>query len=135
MAWDGRRLARSSRRTAGSTQASAIRHATIFGVAHDGYIAGPNETGFEHLFEWFDAVDREFPSAKPGRLVTKAPLLLDGPDLVVQGGDLGPVYLLPRQRGQGYRATAFTERLARVSNVCGDHIQVRTLRTTPTPDR
>jgi dihydrofolate reductase len=34
-------------------------------VSLDGYIAGPNETGFEHLFEWFDVGDREFPSANP----------------------------------------------------------------------
>jgi dihydrofolate reductase len=34
-------------------------------VSLDGYIAGPNETGFEHLFAWFDGGDRELPSANP----------------------------------------------------------------------
>ena len=31
----------------------------------DGYIAGPNESGFEHLFKWFGNGDVEFPTAKP----------------------------------------------------------------------
>jgi len=35
-------------------------------VSLDGYIAGPNESGFEHLFAWFDGGDHEFPSADPG---------------------------------------------------------------------
>jgi dihydrofolate reductase len=34
-------------------------------VSLDGYIAGPNETGFEHLFAWFDAGEHELPSANP----------------------------------------------------------------------
>jgi dihydrofolate reductase len=34
-------------------------------VSLDGYIAGPNESGFEHLFDWYNAGDREFPSANP----------------------------------------------------------------------
>jgi dihydrofolate reductase len=34
-------------------------------VSLDGYIAGPDETGFEHLFAWFDGGDVEFPSANP----------------------------------------------------------------------
>ncbi len=34
-------------------------------VSLDGYIAGPNETGFEHLFGWFDAGEHELPSANP----------------------------------------------------------------------
>jgi dihydrofolate reductase len=32
-------------------------------VSLDGYIAGPNETGFEHLFAWYNAGDQAFPSA------------------------------------------------------------------------
>jgi dihydrofolate reductase len=31
-------------------------------VSLDGYISGPNETGFEHLFEWYEAGDQRFPS-------------------------------------------------------------------------
>jgi dihydrofolate reductase len=34
-------------------------------VSLDGYIAGPNESGFEHLFAWYSAGDMEFPSALP----------------------------------------------------------------------
>jgi dihydrofolate reductase len=34
-------------------------------VSLDGYIAGPNETGFEHLFVWYNAGELEFPSALP----------------------------------------------------------------------
>ncbi|HEY8818873.1 MAG TPA: dihydrofolate reductase family protein, partial [Candidatus Limnocylindrales bacterium] len=34
-------------------------------VSLDGYIAGPNESGFEHLFAWFDGGDVEFPSVDP----------------------------------------------------------------------
>ncbi len=28
----------------------------------DGYIAGPNDTGFEHLFEWYESGDIEVPT-------------------------------------------------------------------------
>ncbi|MCM6775488.1 dihydrofolate reductase family protein [Nocardia sp. CDC159] len=31
----------------------------------DGYIAGPGESGFEHLFAWYEAGDRELPSTHP----------------------------------------------------------------------
>jgi dihydrofolate reductase len=31
----------------------------------DGYIAGPNETGFEHLFKWYGNGDIELPSTHP----------------------------------------------------------------------
>ena len=31
-------------------------------VSLDGYIAGPNETGFEHLFAWYEAGPERFPS-------------------------------------------------------------------------
>jgi dihydrofolate reductase len=31
----------------------------------DGYIAGPNETGFEYLFEWYNNGDVEMPTAMP----------------------------------------------------------------------
>jgi dihydrofolate reductase len=34
-------------------------------VSLDGFIAGPNETGFEHLFAWYNAGDRDFPSTHP----------------------------------------------------------------------
>jgi dihydrofolate reductase len=34
-------------------------------VSLDGYIAGPNETGFEHLFSWYNAGDKEYPSTHP----------------------------------------------------------------------
>ena len=31
----------------------------------DGYIAGPNETGFEHLFKWYGNGDVEVPTTHP----------------------------------------------------------------------
>lgn len=31
----------------------------------DGYIAGPAESGFEHLFAWYEAGDRTYPSTHP----------------------------------------------------------------------
>jgi dihydrofolate reductase len=31
----------------------------------DGYIAGPNESGFEHLFKWYSSGDVEVPTADP----------------------------------------------------------------------
>jgi dihydrofolate reductase len=31
----------------------------------DGYIAGPNESGFEHLFKWYGNGDVEVPTRKP----------------------------------------------------------------------
>ena len=31
----------------------------------DGYIAGPNETGFEHLFQWYGDGDVEVPTGDP----------------------------------------------------------------------
>ncbi len=34
-------------------------------VSLDGYIAGPGETGFEHLFAWYEGGDIEFPSTHP----------------------------------------------------------------------
>jgi dihydrofolate reductase len=34
-------------------------------VSLDGYIAGPGETGFEHLFAWYTAGEEEFPSTHP----------------------------------------------------------------------
>jgi dihydrofolate reductase len=39
---------------------------TSAAVSLDGYIAGPNETGFEHLFSWFAGGDFEYQSAMPG---------------------------------------------------------------------
>ena len=34
-------------------------------VSLDGFISGPGETGFEHLFAWYSGGDIEFPSAMP----------------------------------------------------------------------
>jgi dihydrofolate reductase len=34
-------------------------------VSLDGYIAGPGETGFEHLFKWYGNGDVEVPTANP----------------------------------------------------------------------
>jgi len=34
-------------------------------VSLDGYISGPNGTGFEHLFAWYDAGDVKFESTHP----------------------------------------------------------------------
>jgi dihydrofolate reductase len=34
-------------------------------VSLDGYVAGPNESGFEHLFAWFAGGDFEIPSSDP----------------------------------------------------------------------
>ena len=44
-------------------------------VSVDGYIAGPGETGFEHLFAWYGAGDVEFPSTHP-----EIPFSLTAPD-------------------------------------------------------
>jgi dihydrofolate reductase len=38
---------------------------TAAAVSLDGYISGPNETGFEHLFAWFDGGDFEVPMPDP----------------------------------------------------------------------
>jgi dihydrofolate reductase len=34
-------------------------------VSLDGYVAGPNGSGSEHLFAWFDGGDHEYPSVDP----------------------------------------------------------------------
>lgn len=34
-------------------------------VSLDGHIAGPNESGFEHLFAWYGTGDIEYPSTHP----------------------------------------------------------------------
>ncbi|OLT46142.1 deaminase [Cellulosimicrobium sp. CUA-896] len=39
---------------------------TSASVSLDGYISGPQGSGFEHLFAWYDGGDHEFPSANPG---------------------------------------------------------------------
>jgi len=44
-------------------------------VSLDGYIAGPEESGFEHLFAWYGAGDVEFPSTHP-----EIPFALTAPD-------------------------------------------------------
>ncbi len=41
------------------------RTLTAASVSLDGYIAGPNETGFEHLFAWYNAGEIDFPSTHP----------------------------------------------------------------------
>ena len=38
---------------------------TSASVSLDGYIAGPEESGFEHLFTWYDGGETEFPSNHP----------------------------------------------------------------------
>jgi dihydrofolate reductase len=38
---------------------------TAAAVSLDGYISGPNETGFEHLFAWFDGGEIEVPMPDP----------------------------------------------------------------------
>ena len=44
-------------------------------VSLDGYISGPNESGFEHLFAWYGAGDMDFPSTHP-----EIPFRLTPPD-------------------------------------------------------
>jgi dihydrofolate reductase len=44
-------------------------------VSLDGYIAGPGESGFEHLFAWYAGGDLEFPSTHP-----EIPFALTAPD-------------------------------------------------------
>jgi dihydrofolate reductase len=39
----------------------------------DGYIAGPNETGFEHLFKWYGNGDVEVPTADPDMTLHMTP--------------------------------------------------------------
>ena len=34
-------------------------------ISIDGYIAGPNDTGFEHLFTWYGNGDVEIPNENP----------------------------------------------------------------------
>jgi dihydrofolate reductase len=41
------------------------RTLTAASVSLDGYIAGPNETGFQHLFAWYNAGEIDFPSTHP----------------------------------------------------------------------
>ena len=38
---------------------------TSASVSLDGYLAGPEESGFEHLFAWYDGGEAEFPSTHP----------------------------------------------------------------------
>jgi dihydrofolate reductase len=44
-------------------------------VSLDGYISGPGESGFEHLFSWYSAGDIAFPSTHP-----EIPFRLTAPD-------------------------------------------------------
>jgi dihydrofolate reductase len=43
----------------------------------DGYIAGPNESGFEHLFKWYGNGDVEVPTAKPEMTMRMTPENVD----------------------------------------------------------
>jgi len=38
---------------------------TVASMSLDGYIAGPNDSGFEYLFEWYGNGDVEIPTTKP----------------------------------------------------------------------
>ncbi len=40
----------------------------------DGYISGPNESGFEHLFKWYGNGDVEVPTAKPDMTMRMTPV-------------------------------------------------------------
>lgn len=40
----------------------------------DGYISGPNESGFEHLFQWYANGDVEVPTAKPEMTLRMTPV-------------------------------------------------------------
>ena len=40
----------------------------------DGYIAGPDETGFEHLFKWYGNGEVEVPTAQPERTMRMSPV-------------------------------------------------------------
>ena len=40
----------------------------------DGYVSGPNETGFEHLFKWYGNGDVEVPTAKPDMTMRMTPV-------------------------------------------------------------
>jgi dihydrofolate reductase len=40
----------------------------------DGYISGPNETGFEHLFKWYGNGDVEVPTTKPDMTMRVTPV-------------------------------------------------------------
>jgi dihydrofolate reductase len=39
----------------------------------DGYVSGPNETGFEHLFKWYGSGDVEVPTADPNMTMRMTP--------------------------------------------------------------
>jgi dihydrofolate reductase len=40
----------------------------------DGYISGPNESGFEHLFQWYGNGDVEVPTTKPEMTMRVTPV-------------------------------------------------------------
>jgi hypothetical protein len=40
----------------------------------DGYISGPEESGFEHLFKWYGNGDVEVPTAKPDMTMRMTPV-------------------------------------------------------------
>jgi dihydrofolate reductase len=43
----------------------------------DGYIAGPNESGFDQLFKWYGNGDVEIPTAKPDLTMRTTPVSAD----------------------------------------------------------
>jgi dihydrofolate reductase len=43
----------------------------------DGYVSGPNESGFEHLFQWYGNGDVEVPTADPGLTMRMTPVSAD----------------------------------------------------------
>jgi hypothetical protein len=48
----------------------------------DGYIAGPDESGFDQLFKWYGS------DLAPLLLLANAPAVLEGPVSTVQGVDV-----------------------------------------------
>jgi len=40
----------------------------------DGYISGPDESGFEHLFQWYANGDVEVPTTKPEMTLRMTPV-------------------------------------------------------------
>jgi dihydrofolate reductase len=43
----------------------------------DGYVSGPDESGFEHLFQWYANGDVEVPTADPGLTMRMTPVSAD----------------------------------------------------------
>jgi dihydrofolate reductase len=62
---------------------------TSASVSLDGYIAGPDESGFEHLFVWYGAGDIEYPSTHP-----EIPFALTAPDHAYLSETVGRIGVL-----------------------------------------